>query len=139
MKKKASQQTTKKTKRHVCVSTNEYTKVVFVHPVDTPNSIGARREIQESYVIILRFNGANDDRRLFVLTERDIVLVVHLDVLFVQDTNDLTDIIDKCEFVAELMLIRVHYPVCQQILQRGHFCIRCPNCPKEKKKRVFWF
>lgn len=117
---------------------NEYkrnitTGGVFVILVTLPNSIGSRKEeIQESYVIILRFNGANDDRRLFIAMERNIVLVVHFDILFIQDTNDLTDIIDECKFVAKLMLIRVHNPVCQQIFQCGHLCIRCSIVPPKR-------
>ena len=71
-----------------------------------------------TYRLIRFLNSLDNNRRLGILRQRDIIVVLNLDILLVQHTIDLAHIVDEGQLVPELVLVRVDDPICEQVLQR---------------------
>lgn len=72
---------------------------------------------QRPYRFVSSLYGLNNNGGFGILGERNIIVILDLDVLFIQNTIDLTHIVDKGQLVPELILVRVDDPVCEQVFQ----------------------
>lgn len=79
-----------------------------------------------TYSFIGRSDLTHNNRCFSILREVDAFIILDLNVVLVQDTINLSNIIHQRQLVAQMVLVGVDDPICKKVLERCNVRLRGP-------------